>query len=162
MKALGNEKVAKLDKMLNANIYAFRVKKLLFDKKKISPRGMLLNDDIYNLTIGKKDAKGVILIDSDIMELMNRFSLAEQFVESGDALTGFFIDHSDVLYEAVRPPEEGKEKISEGEYVQVFNKVYDDMSEKFLGVEVSMMLVDDPKLEKLYMKIIAENESKQS
>ena len=142
-KALGDSKVKKFTDMLNNNLYHYRVKLALYRADKISPKGFLFNNDIYNLPLGKKNAKGEILIDNDILVIFDRFLLGEQLVKKGDALTAFISDHSDELYEALRTNATKEKKISEDEYIQLFSLCYNDVSDRLLGSKVSEIIEED-------------------
>lgn len=146
-KNINDPKINNLDRMLNLPLYIYRVKAMLYEGKQISARGFLFNDDIYSLPIGKKNAKGEILIDSKIMEFMNRFMLAEEFVDKGDTLTAFLVDHDDIFYDSfVDGTYHGlvdKNANANEQYVNDFNEAYIRTSNLLLNYQVSGMISND-------------------
>jgi hypothetical protein len=145
-KAIGNNKIEALTHMLRSDLYAYRIKKYLYDEGKISPNGFLFNDNIYNLPLGKKDAKGEILIDSGIMAIFDRFMFSDKLAEKGDALTAYIVDHDDALYEVLMQNVSKEKKISEDEYIQVFNEAYKRVSTIILDAQINILLDSDTKL----------------
>lgn len=144
-RSLGDANIAKFNRMLDINIYSYRIKLLMYKNGSLSPKGFFLNDDIFNLELGKK-IKGKIHIDDGVLEIFDRFLLADNFMESGDALTAFLIDHNDELYNTYKKVSGGDEKIEDGEYLQLFNAVYNKVSNDLLDIEVNNLLISDKKL----------------
>lgn len=138
-------KIDTLDRMFHTELYTFRIKAALYNKGAISAKGFLFNDSIYKLPLGKKNGKGEILIDDDILKLFDRFQLAEEFVEKGDTFTGFLVDHDDIFYTVFEDRKEGKE-MSENEYIMAFNDAYVRTSTLLLNYKVSNKIDNDEKL----------------
>lgn len=149
--AVGNKKVESLTQMLRDDLYGFRVKKYLYDEGKISPKGLMFNDNIYNLPLGKKDIKGEILIDSGIMKIFDRFMFSDNLAEKGDALTAFIVDHDDALYEVLMQNVSKEKKITEQEYIQVFNEAYKRVSNIILESKITSLL-NDKKLKSILVQ----------
>jgi len=149
-----------LGRMLNNEQYSYKIKALLYSKGKVSARGFLLNNDIFNLPLGKKDPKGVILIDSDVMGILERYELSDSLAAKGDGLTAFLVDNSDTLYKVLSEFDSDK-AISEEEYVQVFNLVYNEISSKLTGMFISDFISKDPKLLSAMTAIIEKKEEKE-
>ena len=152
-----------LKKMLHTDIYEFKARLALYKKKKLSPRGFLMNNDIYNLPIGKKDSKGVILIDNDIMDLLNRFNLVNELAGNGDALTAFLIEHDDRLYELFKEMNDlpTEDKIKDDEYTQLFSITYNRTSDKLIEHAMSMAFDEYPELKEEYMTLMEERSKTQ-
>lgn len=147
-----------LKKMLHTDIYEFKVRLALYKKKKLSPRGFLMNNDIYNLPIGKKDSKGTILIDNDVMDLLSRFELANSLAQQGDALTAFLIEHDDKLYELFKEMKDvaPEDKIKDDEYTQLFSITYNRTSDKLIEHAMSMAFDEHPEIKEEYMILMEE------
>lgn len=145
-----------LRKMLHTEIYAFKIRLALYKKGKLSSKGFLMNNDIYNLPIGKKDAKGTVLIDNDIMDLLSRFELANGLAQQGDALTAFLIEHDDKLYELFKEMKDvaPEDKIRDDEYVQLFSLTYARTSDKLIEHALSVAFDENPELKEEYLNII--------
>jgi hypothetical protein len=145
-----------LKKMLHTDIYEFKVRLALYKKKKLSPKGFLLNNDIYNLPIGKKDAKGVVFIDNDVMDLLSRFNLVNGLAQNGDALTAFLIEHDDKLYELFKEMNDlaPDDKIKDDEYAQLFSITYNRTSDKLIEHAMSVAFDEFPELKNEYFNIL--------
>jgi hypothetical protein len=152
IKASKNETVHKFMLMLRLNIYAYRVKLALYEDKKISKEGFLFNDDIYNLPLGTLNDKKEVLIDSSILPIFDRYLLTEEMALKGDALTAFVVDHSDMLYERILMNKKAETKMSEEEYLQLFNLAYNDMSDIILNHKVNQLLTADSELNEAAQK----------
>lgn len=144
-----NEKIASLIKMLSNNIYGFRVKVALYYDKKISEKGLLFNDNIYNLPLGTKNGKGEILIDNSILAVFDRYLLAEDMASKGDALTAFVVDHDDMLYNAILANKTADIKMSEEKYIELFSMAYSSLSNIILDHKVNVLLTNTPELAEL-------------
>lgn len=136
-------KIAAFMKMLDTNIYAFRIKAALYDAGKIPVRTFLFGDDIYNLPLGKINDKKEILIDTDILPIFDRYMLAEEMVKNGDALTAFVVDHDDLLYGTILRNKTSETKITDEEYIQVFNLAYNNLSDIILGHRIDVLIGDN-------------------
>ena len=143
---LKDEKIKKFVDMLSSNLYSFRVKAALYADKKISARGFLYNDNIYNLPLGKKNDKGQILIDNSLLEIFDRYLLSEDMTMKGDALTAFMLDHDDSLYAVLRENMTAKDKMTSQEYIQIFSRAYNTTSEIILEHKINMLVSTDPAL----------------
>ena len=100
--SLKDVKIKKFVDMLSNNMYGFRVKTALYQAGKISAKGLLFGDNIFNLPLGKKSPKGEIMIDNDLLAIFDRFLLTEEMSVQGDALTAFMVDHDDSLYQVIK------------------------------------------------------------
>jgi len=156
-KGLTNGTIDTLDRMLHTPLYTFRVKEALYSKKLISPKGFLFNDNIYSLPLGKKNSKGEILIDDDILKLLDRFMLGEEFADKGDALTAFMIDYDDILYDVFLNQ---VEDITKDEYTYEFSKAYSRVTDLLLSYQVSDRINDDPELNTELTKWNVKHENK--
>lgn len=143
---LKDAKIKKFVDMLSNNLYSFRVKSTLFLEKKISARGLLYNDNIYNLPLGKKNDKGQILIDNSLLPIFDRYLLSEDMTLKGDALTAFLVDHDDALYQVLKENISSEEKISEQEYIQIFSGAYNSVSDIVLSHKINEMINDHTEL----------------
>ena len=150
---LKNVTIDNFDRMLNIAIYAFRVKQSLYIRGELSPKGFLYNDDIYSLNLGKKSGKGELLIADHIIEIFDRFKIADDFASKGDALTAFLLDHDDIFYTYFENKYKDKD-INEEDYVVQFNESYNRMSALLLNYDVSNYISSDPKLDKELNKFI--------
>lgn len=154
-KGLKDSSIDSFDKMLNTDLYSFRIKQYLYSDKKISARGFLFNDDIYNLPLGKKDRKGNILIDDGIIKIFDRFLLAQTFVEDDDVLVGFLVDSSDLLYETIcKIADKGEEVVTESDYVSVLNVAMSEIFDIITVQEIENFIFKDTELTKLANKKI--------
>lgn len=151
--------IKELKKMLHTGIYEFRVRLALYKKGKLSARGLLLNDDIYNLPLGKKDLKGVILIDNDVMDLLGRFKLTNNLAEKGDPLTAFMVEHDDKLYELFKDMKDmsQEDRVKDDEYIQLFNIAYNRISSKIVDHAMSTAFDENPELRENYIKVMKES-----
>ena len=154
LRSLGDETTEKFNKMLSISIYAYRIKLYMYQKGALSPKGFLLNDDIFNLDLGKKIG-GEIHIDEGVLKIFDRYTLVENFIESGDALTAFLIDHSDELYDVYRKAVEEDEDISSEEYLQVFNAAYNNVSADLLDIRIDKLLCDNKELDAAAKAIVS-------
>jgi hypothetical protein len=141
-----NEKIFHFKRMLANNMYQFRVKHVLYEKGKISPKGFLFNDNIYNLPLGTKNGKGEILIDNDVLPIFDRYLLGESLISKGDALTAFVVDHSDFLYETILKDKTAEVKMTDTQYIEIFSMCYSTISNIILDNKVNFILNNTPEL----------------
>lgn len=151
-KALSNKSTDQFDAMLHNDLYSFRIKKHLYESGQISKKGFLFNDNIYVLPLGKKNAKGEIMIANEVMEIFDRYTLAKEFAEKGDVMTAFLVDTSDTLYNTIKKSlsEKGSAgEVNEQEYVMAFNTSYLEVTAAIVDHEVNLYLVANPDLRSL-------------
>lgn len=153
--ALSDEKISKFVTMLTSELYSFRVKKALYTAKEIDAKEFLYNDNVFNLPLAMKNDKGEILINNDVLDVYDRFLLAEGLIQKGDALSSFMIDHNDELYAVLKNNIKTEDKISEQDYVQVFNEVYKKVSNILLEDMVSELIGSNEDLR--YLVTLNEN-----
>jgi hypothetical protein len=146
MKALGDTKVESFTMMLRTDSYAFKIKKYLLEDKKLSVRGFLYNDNIFNLPLGKKDDEGNLLIDNGIMELFDRFMFSAELVKNGDALTAFIVDHDDTLYNILKDNTSEEKKMTEEDYIREFNSAYTRLSRAVLDSNINTYMSDNEEI----------------
>jgi hypothetical protein len=146
MEAFKDPKVKKIIQMLNNDFYSFRVKRYLYKENKLSAKGFMYNDNIYNLALGKKNEQGDILIDDGILKIFDRFMLSDQIASKGDALTSFMIDHSDHVYNILKKDIESKTKTSLEKYTFEFNKSYNEISTVILDDYITQFLSNNKEL----------------
>lgn len=147
--ALGDTKINKFVSMLGSNLYGFRVKLALYQEKKILAKDMLYNDNIFSLPLAKRNDKKEISIDNSLLAIFDRYLLAEEMTQKGDALTAFMVDHNDDLYEVIKQNSGEQKKISEQDYVQIFNSAYKITSDILLEHKINEVIAADPVLESL-------------
>jgi hypothetical protein len=147
--ALGDSKINKFVAMLGSNLYGFRVKLALYQDNKIEPKDLLYNDNIFSLPLAKRNDKKEILIDNSLLAIFDRYLLAEEMTQKGDALTAFMVDHNDELYQVIKQNSGEQKKITEQDYVQVFNSTYKITSDILLSHKINEVIDADPVLESL-------------
>lgn len=153
--SLKDAKIKKFVDMLSNNLYGFRVKQMLYSEGKISVKGLLYNDNIYNLPLGKRNDAGEILIDNSLLPIFDRYLLAEELTLKGDALTAFMVDHDDSLYQVMKANTTAVDKMSEQEYIQIFSRAYNTTSDIILEYKINKMLADTPEM----MSVLEEEDS---
>lgn len=144
--SLKDAKIKKFVDMLSSNLYGFRVKEALYKEEKISAKGFLYNDNIYNLPLGKRNDKGEILIDNSLLPIFDRYLLAEEMTLNGDALTAFMVDHDDSLYQVIKANTTAEVKMTEQEYIQIFSRAYNTTSDIILENKINLLLSATPEL----------------
>lgn len=144
--ALSNDKVSKFVSMLTSNLYSFRVKEALFLAEKIEAKDFLYNENIFELPLAVKGKKGEVLIDNSLLDVFDRFLLAEGLSQKGDALTAFMVDHDDTLYTALKINIKSEDKITEQDYVQIFSDVYKRTSDILLEDIINKRVESSEKL----------------
>ena len=144
MAALGDTKVELFMNMLRTETYAFKIKKYLFENKKLSVRGFLYNDSVFNLKLGKKDDKGNILIDNGIIDIFDRYMFSSEMAKNGDALTAFLIDHDDKLHEILKENTSKEKKMTEDDYVKEFSQAYNRVDAHVLNSIVNNYIEGTP------------------
>lgn len=155
-KALSDNSVDLFDLMLNTGVYEYKVKRYLYETGKLSVRGLLLNDDMYVLSLGKKEDDGTIMIDNGILALFDRFLMAKKCAEAGDTTTALLIDFSDTLYDVILKDKENKgtdKQLTKEEYVGIFNTAYTQVTSSVLDQEVMHYIESDKALKDEYIRI---------
>lgn len=139
-------KIVTLVRMLSTKLYSFNVKKALYAAGTISGKGLLFNDNIFNLPIGTKNSKGDILISNDVLSILDRYLLVEEIANQGDALTAFMVEHDDSFYAVIKANKDSDVKVNQQEYTQIFSRCYGSMSDTILEHKVNILLQEDEKL----------------
>jgi hypothetical protein len=147
--ALTDEKMKKFAMMLNNNLYAFRVKKTLFEESTIDGKCMLYNDNIFDLPLAKTNEKKEILISNSILAIFDRYLLCEELIRKGDTITAFLVEHNDALYAAIKTNTTNDKKISSEEYLQIFSTAYNNTSDIILEHEINILINSNPALESI-------------
>jgi len=160
--SLKDVKIKKFVDMLSNNMYGFRVKTALYQAGKISAKGLLFGDNIFNLPLGKKSPKGEIMIDNDLLAIFDRFLLTEEMSVQGDALTAFMVDHDDSLYQVIKANKTAEVKMSDQEYIQIFSRAYNTTSDIIVENKISALIASDEELGTAMEDMFVEQEEKLS
>ena len=142
-----------LSRMAYTDIYEVRIRKYLFEKGDLSAKGFLFNSDVLTLPgIAKRNAKGEILLDNHILELLDRFKLSQNLFNSGNELLAFLVDVDDALYDSIKAAP-NKEDVFEGEFVkEEVKKAYSRIMRTIIDFDVNNYILSRDELQELAFK----------
>lgn len=142
-----------LNRMAYTGIYEVRIRKYLFEKGQLSPKGFLFNNDILTLPgIAKRNGKGEILLDNHINELLERFRLSQNLFNSGNELLALLVDVDDALYERIKDAP-NKDDVFQGEEIKIeASKAYDRILDILIDFDVNSYILNEEELSKLAIK----------
>ena len=132
---IDNMKDAKIEafqRMLANPLYEHRVRRALYAKGKISAREFLFTEDVYRLPLGKKSPKKGILIDNMLMEIFDRFMMAQDMVEKNQALTAFLFDMDSTFYHYFVKQAKEKGEIDRDGFTIAFSEAYERITKEML------------------------------
>ena len=149
LKNLKMKGIDKLEIMLATPLYELKVKKALFEAKKISVKGFLFNDDVYSLPLGIIK-KGEVHLSNDVLRVLDRFMLSLDFIEKNELMTSFLIDTDDNFYSTLISCAGKPEK--EDDYNHSFNMSVVMLKDVILEKTVTKYLIDNKALFSKHIK----------
>lgn len=136
--------------MMDHDRYQYLIKRDMYLKGDISPKGMLYNNDILNLPMFKKDTKdGKILVKTYLQKTMNRFLLSNRLAKGGDMLMSFLVDNDEQFSTFML---EKATDSMEDQVVKESNEAFNRLSNTLIQDEVSTFISADARLSDLLIE----------